>query len=122
MGDNIAETDDTDNSDEYEAKPSADINSNSCPSECIVKKNICFTATVKVKEHLIFNLSNDEFDCPGLPWKKTDFHEYQNFSGFEEAGQDDINELTKVVTSHNLYIDVIDFKPMKIFLPHRPGK
>ena len=177
--DNIAETDDTDNSDEYEAKPSADINSISCPSECIVKKNICFTATVKVKEHLIFNLSNalskaitcmnddkgtlkrseiinhlghesefrytemkngrevlltkfpleenenssdDEFDCPGLPWKKTDFHEYQNFPGFEEAGQDDINELTKVVTSHNLYIDVIDFKPMKIFLPLRPGK
>ena len=42
-----------------------------------------------------------------VPWKRGVPEKSFVFTGFEEAATDDVHELTRVITSHNLYIDVI---------------
>ena len=54
------------------------------------------------------NSSEEEHeDDTDVPWKRYNLEKSFVFTGFEEAATDDVHELTKVITSHNLYIDVI---------------
>ena len=54
------------------------------------------------------NSSEEEHeDNIDVPWKRRSLEKSFVFNGFEEAATDDVHELTKVITSHNLYIDVI---------------
>ena len=54
------------------------------------------------------NSSEEEHeDDTDVPWKRCSLEKSLVFTGFEEAATDDVHELTKVITSHNLYIDVI---------------
>ena len=60
------------------------------------------------------NSSEEEHeDDSYVPWKRHSLEKNFVFTGFEEAATDDVHELTKVITSHNLYIDVIG-KPQLI--------
>ena len=61
-------------------------------------------------------------DSSVVPWRRCRNDKNLAFTGFEEAGTDDVNELTRVITAHNLYIDVIDFQPLKVLLPKTTGK
>ena len=54
---------------------------------------------------------SEDADSLDIPWKnKTGKSKTKVFTGFEAASKDDVNELTKVVTSHILYIDVLGKK------------
>ena len=54
------------------------------------------------------NSSEEEHeDDTDVPWKRSSLEKSLVFTGFEEAATDDVHELTKVITSHNLCIDVI---------------
>ena len=54
------------------------------------------------------NSSEEEHeDDSDVPWKRRSLEKNFVFTGFEEAATDDVHELTRVITSHNLYIDVI---------------
>ena len=51
---------------------------------------------------------SEEADSLDIPWiAKGVNSKTKVFTGFEDASTDDVNELTKVVTSHILYIDVL---------------
>ena len=68
---------------------------------------------------MIFTLFfSDEIPTDDLPWRKSNTCDSSPFSGFEEAGLDTVNELTKVITSNILNIDV----PGKICLYASPKK
>ena len=41
-----------------------------------------------------------------MPWRKSKPADWVTFKGFEEAGEDNVTELTRVVTSNILNIDV----------------
>ena len=41
----------------------------------------------------------------------------QNFTGFEQSLVDNVAELTKVVTSNTLKVDIEDFLPVQILVP-----
>ena len=49
---------------------------------------------------------SDEIPSDDLPWRKCKTSDCSPFSGFEEAGLDTVNELTKVITSNILNVDV----------------
>ena len=55
---------------------------------------------------------SEEFQSDDLPWKKCMGAGGVSFKGFEEAGVDNVTELTRVITSNILNIDV----PGKIIL------
>ena len=55
---------------------------------------------------------SEEFQSDDLPWKKCLGAGGVSFTGFEEAGVDNVTELTRVITSNILNIDV----PGKIIL------
>ena len=52
------------------------------------------------------NSSSDELESLEVPWSSSVATQRRNnFNGFMEADSDDVHELTKVITSHTLYID-----------------
>ena len=53
-----------------------------------------------------FSNSSDELESLEVPWSSSVATQRRNnFNGFMEADSDDVHELTKVITSHTLYID-----------------
>ena len=49
---------------------------------------------------------SEELQSDDLPWKKCKLAGWVSFKGFEEAGEDNVTELTRVITSNILNIDV----------------
>lgn len=52
------------------------------------------------------NTSSDEHEIIEIPWKFPPQDRGKRFKGFDEAGVDDVHELTKVITSNTLYIEI----------------
>ena len=45
----------------------------------------------------------------------------KHFNGFEQSLVDDVAELTKVITSNMLKLDIADFQPLQVLVSKRPA-
>ena len=50
---------------------------------------------------------NSSDEAKEVPWIDCKEAPHTAFNGFEEASANDVNELTKVITSHHLYLDIL---------------
>ena len=65
-----------------------------------------FSISRKKQNYIL--LFSEEAASLDIPWRdKRVNSKTRIFTGFEDASIDDVNELTKIVTSHILYIEVL---------------